>query len=330
MAARTPAPQARDKLAFLLSFVPYLMDIERVSVADAAAHFGVPAEQIRQSVRLIAVSGVPGETTSYQHEDLFDIDWTAFEEHDEIALTHQVAIDDSPRFSAREAAALIAGLQYLSALPGQNDRAVLDSLLLKLSRGASGVPSEVLVGRAVVDSSLDEIRAALTDGRRIEFVYLNSRGEREVRSVDPLRIESVDEDWYVRGWDHARRGVRTFRLDRLSELRTTDIPITKTPADVALPETLFEGSDEDLAVLIEVEADSVPLIAEYIAPDTQPVPHGSRVRVELRLAHYHGLKRLVASLPGVVQVLEPDEARDAVAEWSRQALERYGEASSAS
>jgi proteasome accessory factor C len=75
MAARTPAPQARDKLAFLLSFVPYLMDIERVSVADAAAHFGVPAEQIRQSVRLIAVSGVPGETTSYQHEDLFDIAW---------------------------------------------------------------------------------------------------------------------------------------------------------------------------------------------------------------------------------------------------------------
>ena len=52
---------------------------------------------------LIAVSGVPGDTDSYQHGDLFDIDWDAFEEHDEIVLTNLVAIDDSPRFSAREA-----------------------------------------------------------------------------------------------------------------------------------------------------------------------------------------------------------------------------------
>ena len=65
---------AQDKLAFLLSLVPYLMDHDRVSVSDAAAHFGVPVEQIRQAVRLIAVSGVPGETTQYQHDDLFDID----------------------------------------------------------------------------------------------------------------------------------------------------------------------------------------------------------------------------------------------------------------
>src|SRR5690606_36637804 len=103
-----PALHARDKLAFLLALVPYLMDHGSVRVADAARHFGVDEDQIRESVRLIAVSGVPGETSSYQHEDLFDIDWDAFEQDDEIVITHLVTIDDSPRFSAREAAALIA------------------------------------------------------------------------------------------------------------------------------------------------------------------------------------------------------------------------------
>ena len=39
--AERPQPQkAQDKLAFLLSLVPYLMDHDRVSVADAAVHFG--------------------------------------------------------------------------------------------------------------------------------------------------------------------------------------------------------------------------------------------------------------------------------------------------
>ena len=71
-----PQPlKAQDKLAFLLSLVPYLLDHGRVSVAEAAEHFAVDEESIRQAVRLIAVSGVPGDTHSYQHGDLFDISW---------------------------------------------------------------------------------------------------------------------------------------------------------------------------------------------------------------------------------------------------------------
>ncbi|MBK0297402.1 WYL domain-containing protein, partial [Bacillus sp. S34] len=70
---------------------------------------GVPETRIRRAVELIAVSGVPGETMQYQHGDLFDIAWDDFDQNDMIVLTNLVAIDDSPRLSAREASALIAG-----------------------------------------------------------------------------------------------------------------------------------------------------------------------------------------------------------------------------
>ena len=56
---------------------------------------------------------------------------TSLEDNDQIVLTQQVAIDDSPRYSAREAAALIAGLQYLSALPENADRDVIGSLMAR-------------------------------------------------------------------------------------------------------------------------------------------------------------------------------------------------------
>ena len=51
MADRAQPQKAQDKLAFLLSLVPYLMDRDRVSVGEAAAHFGVPEEQIREAAR---------------------------------------------------------------------------------------------------------------------------------------------------------------------------------------------------------------------------------------------------------------------------------------
>ena len=316
-------PKAQDKLAFLLSLVPYLVDHERVSVTEVSAHFGVTPERIRDAVRLIGVSGVPGETTQYQHGDLFDIAWDDFELNDQIVLTNRVAIDDSPRFSAREAAALIAGLQYLSALPEHADRAAIATLMAKLSRGSSGAPSAVAVEATETDETLALIRQSVAEGVQIEFDYRGARGENERRRVDPLRIESMDADWYLRAWDHLREGVRTFRLDRISSPQITSNPITFRAKDVALPENMFEGSAQDLIVTIDVAPAAASLLADYI-PDGAAIEEvGGCLRTSIRVPHYHGLKRLLATMSGVAVVVEPAEARAAVADWAAAGAARY-------
>jgi proteasome accessory factor C len=343
MADKQQPLQARDKLAFLLSLVPWLMDHDGATVSAAAAHFGMTPAQIREAVELIAVSGVPGETDSYQHEDLFDINWDAFEERDEIVITNLVAIDDSPRFSAREAAALIAGLQYLSALPENADRAAIASLMSKLSRGASSTPSQVGVGGAVVAGvtesgtdlravapdplapTLAIIRASVERGVQLELDYLNSQGQRERRRVDPLRVESIDADWYLRGWCHLREAVRTFRLDRISNAVITEEPIKHRAgdSDVRLPDVLFEPSPDDLEVTIEVAPSAVPLLADYIPDGATSVEHDGRIRTTVRVSHYHGLKRLITSMPGVATVVAPPSARAAVESWASSGAARY-------
>jgi proteasome accessory factor C len=319
--------QGKDKLTLLLALVPYLMDRDSVSVNEAASHFGVATTQLRDAVQLIAVSGVPGETGAYLANDLFDIDWDALEERDEIVLTRLVAIDDTPRFSAREAAALIAGLQYLSALPENADREVIGSLMGKLARGASTAPSQVAVAGSATDASIALIRDAVANGTSIEFDYLNARGDRERRRVDPLRIESTDQDWYLRGWDHLREAVRTFRLDRMSRLTATDEKISYRPSDVAIPEGFYEGSKDDLLVDVEISESALPLIADYLKSNPRkPVVAGSRkgwVRATMRVAHYHGLKRLATGMSGVLQVAAPLEARAAVADWAAAGIAQY-------
>jgi proteasome accessory factor C len=234
-----------------------------------------------------------------------------------------VAIDDSPRFSAREAAALIAGLQYLSSLPEHADRAAIASLMSKLARGASGEPAALAVAPSETQSTLQLAKESVQKGVQLQFTYVDSRGELGERTVDPLRVESVDDDWYLRGWCHLREAVRTFRLDRISHPRVTDVPIIHAAADVALPDVLFEGSDDDVIVTLEIAAGAAALIADYL-PDATPVvvPEG-RVRATMRVSHYHGLKRLVAGMPGLVTVLEPAEARRVVADWAAAGAARY-------
>jgi proteasome accessory factor C len=328
MAERPTPVHAQDKLAFLLSLVPYLIEHDSISVTEAAEQFGVSPAQIRDAVALIAVSGIPGDTGQYQHGDLFDLAWDDFETNDQIVLTNLVAIEDAPRFSGREAAALIAGLQYLSALPENADRGAIATLMGKLSRGTSAPLSQVAVEGLETDATLAIIRESVAIGSQIEFDYLNSRGTHERRRVDPLRIESVDADWYLRGWCHLRGALRTFRLDRMGSPVITSEPITFHAADVQLPDTLFEGSADDLLVTIDIAPSAVPLIADYIPADAVSTVVDGRQRTTIRVSHYHGLKRLIAGLPGVVTVVAPPEARAAVASWAAAGAARYAEGGS--
>ncbi len=321
MATRPKPLKAPDKLVFLLSFVPYLLEQRVVDVAEAAQHFGMTAEEIRDAVRLIATSGLPGSTGTYQPNDLFDIDWDSFEDDDVIVIVHHVAIEDAPRLSAREAAALIAGLQYLSASPENADSASLASLMAKLTLGASSAPSRLAVAETRADASLAVVRRAVAEGRQLEFDYLNARGEAGRRRADPLRIISQDADWYLQAYCHTREDVRNFRVDRMSALSVTDEPIGDH-SQLTVPESLFTGSDTDLDVVVDVAAETLPLLADYLA-DSRTSEVDGRLRVTLRLAHVHGLKRLVAGLPGLVTVVSPAEARAAVVSWAAAGLAGY-------
>lgn len=323
----SPQPFAQDRLTLLLSLVPYLMEHEDgVTVAETAAHFDVGEDEVRRAVRMIAVSGVPGETLTYQANDLFDIDWDAFESRNRIILTNLVAIDDAPRFSAREAAALIAGLQYLQSIPENTDRGAVATLMAKLTRAASGEPTSVAVESADgADASLRALRDAVARGVQLVFDYRGARGERERRRVDPLQLELVDGTWYLRGWCHLREATRTFRLDRIEALTVTDDPVSPGGKDAAVPDTLFEASADDLAVELRIATTALPLVADYLTPGDVVRSDGDGfVRATIRVAHFHGLKRLVASLAGVVTVTSPREARAAVADWAQSALARYG------
>lgn len=326
MSADAGAPggfhHAQDKLTFLLSLVPYLIQQNQVSVHDAARHFGVSEGTIREAVLLIAVSGVPGSDSNYQHGDLFDIDWDAFDEN-EIIITQLVAIDDSPRFSAREASALIAGLQYLQSLPENVDSAAYSSLAAKLARGASEAPSQVIVSPAATSDSFARIGDALSRGMQLEFDYRDSRGRTEHRRVDPLRLDSDNDDWYLRAWCHSRRSVRTFRLDRIDELRVTDLAIEHRPADVPLSDSLFDTSGEHTNVVLEFRPEALGLLGEFVPEGTRVTRVGELSRASVRVAHFHGLTRLVAGLAGVARVVEPAAARDAVRQWALDALDAY-------
>jgi proteasome accessory factor C len=314
--------EAADRVTLLMSFVPYLLDQGAVPVAQLAEHFDITPTQVQELVQLLAMSGVPGDDGFYQHQDLFDINWDLFEDQQIVELWQHVAVDATPRFSAREAAALLAGLQYISGIVPERDKSIVDKLVSKISSGASAQPENLLVTPAAVPVDLDVIRHAVSSGHSVSFQYQNASGERLFRSVDPLRLDLVGESWYLRGWSHEREALRTFRLDRISEFSVSqDSFVTELNAS-DLSDELFDVKDTDIRVTFEVENSSLSLLSAY-RPEVIGAAEGEMVRVEVAFSDISSVPVFVAQIPGSVIVTSPPEAISVVSAWAEQALARY-------
>lgn len=323
--AKSTRPGATDNLMLLLALVPYVLDKGEVSVADAARQFSRSEEDIVEAVRLIACAGIPGENLAYSHLDLFDIDWDLFEEQRLITFWNTVAIDHSPRFTSREASALIAGLQYLAAHPAYSGREDIDEVLGKIRRGSSqGFSDRIAIAQPSVEGHLEILNTAIDTKVSVSIVYHNKAGETGTRLIDPLVLESRDAAWYVRAWCHHRQALRTFRVDHMESVEPTEKlqGNHESLIDDISPE-LFQPSSDDITVVIETTVGALPVIADYL-PRGFSYPAGEGVlRVEIPFAHYGSLTRFAAAHPTILRVLSPGSAVAAVADFATEALLAY-------
>jgi proteasome accessory factor C len=309
----------------LLALVPYVLDKGEVSVSEAARQFQRTEDDIVEAVQLIACAGIPGENLAYSHLDLFDIDWDLFEEQRLITFWNTVAIDHSPRFTAREASALIAGLQYLAAHPAYSGRGDIDEVLGKIRRGSShGYSDRIAIAQPEAEGHLQILNDAIGAKVSVSILYHNKAGETGTRLIDPLVLESRDAAWYVRAWCHHRQALRTFRVDHMGSVEPTEKPQGNHDSliDDISPE-LFQPSSDDIPVGIDTTVGALPVIADYLPRGfTQPVGEGA-LRLEIPFAHYGSLTRFAAAHTTLVTIVAPGSAVAAVRDFAKDALVAY-------
>ncbi|MFT4051802.1 MAG: WYL domain-containing protein [Microbacterium sp.] len=310
---------ATERAALILQLVPYLIGKGEVSLAEAADEFDVTPQQMREMVEKLTVIGLPGEGGFWQMaNDLFDIDWDLLDEQDLIVITNTVGLERTPRLSAREAAALLAGLQLAASLPGVGDSDIVQGLLAKLTRGASSAPAEVIVAPPAVDGVRVAVAEALQRGVAVSFAYQAPDAPATIRTVDPIKVHIAAGQWYLQGWCHLREAVRTFHLDRVAHVRLTDIATTHG-AD-AVPD-LFEPADTDIEVEVRYPSATAPFLADFVV-DEHSGGEGMHV-AGIRLGDARSLKRVAARLGGELEVLSPAEVREATVAWARAGLAQY-------
>ncbi|WP_221584145.1 YafY family protein [Microbacterium sp. G2-8] len=299
-----------ERVRTILTLVPWLLERGDVSLSEVAAEFDVRADELRKMLSTLTLVGEPmgGLYTGAA----FDLDHELLDRRGIVRLTQTVGIDRVQRFTAREAAALIAGLQLVAAMPGAADGQTVSDLRAKLSRGAAEDPADSVVVDAPTSDLRGHLSRAVRDRVSVRFTYRRPDGAETSRTVDPSGLLLSGGEWYLQGWCHLREAGRTFLLERMSDVEITDAPAAHVEEVTA---RLFEPRDGDLVATLRFPQTIRPLIAAYLE-HAEIRESGDDVVARIPVADVGTVKRLAARGGGRIEVLAPLAARDSTTAWA--------------
>lgn len=322
------AGNAIDQTRRMLSLVTYLRERPGARIADVARAFGISEDELISDLDVLPLCG-----TSFRGGDLLDIDTDG-----ECIWWHNpdatgTSTGEPLRLAADEATALLVAARAVATLPGlrEGDRDALLRATAKLEAAAgeaAGASSRLSVTFESEGGVFADVDRAIAERRRLWLRYYSpARDELTEREVDPIRLFAVGHT-YMEAWCRLSEARRTFRLDRVAEIKLLDAPADPPPIELRdlsdLSAGLVQTGAEDPEVVVEVGPGG-RWVAEYYPHDSaEELPDGG-LRITLRTPDPGSLRRLALRLGRDGRIVSPQGLADSARDAAQRALAAYGE-----
>jgi predicted DNA-binding transcriptional regulator YafY len=283
---------------------------ELLQVADLRERLELTEEELREDVELLNVVNFGGGTYVLYAEILGD----------EIEVDSQPYGDNfarPARLLPLEAKALVAAIDLFGDHLPQSD---LQTARGKIVKALGHDPSEEGLEIASAGGGDAEVarivNQAIAESRVLELSYYKENEDQFTeRRAEPYRLENGKEGWYVECYDLTKDGVRHFKLDRVKEARLSDEKFEPRPEveELAGVEGWMTHGEVPTAEVARVWVS--PERARWLREERTVVEElaDGAVVVELPYAGKPWLVREILRGAGDLVVLEPPDAREAIA-----------------
>jgi predicted DNA-binding transcriptional regulator YafY len=174
--------------------------------------------------------------------------------------------------------------------------------------------------------TLEKLRRAIREHRTVEMNYQSSQVPHPTqRRLDPYALVHRWGWWYAVGFCHMHRAVRTFRVDRISQIALLDTTFA-SPSDFDLRAHLKNESQSQTLITtrLRFERESVHIIAgnQSYWESIETKSDGS-VEVAFPAPTLEWAASTTLAYGPAVEVVSPPELRVMVADWLKATARKY-------
>ena len=297
----------------------------RVTAAQVAAELEVSVRTARRDLEALGSAGVPvysaagrGGGWSLVGGARTDLSGLTADEARDLFLAAGTSVATAPQVHA----ALRKLTQALPAPLREGARAAGNAVVI--DPAAWGRP-----GPPAAPAHLSVLQQAVVDGVQVELGYAGRGKPPSRRVVGPLGLVAKNGTWYLVAGTPT--GTRTFRVDRVTDVVRTGEPVQR-PLDFDLAAAWAESAGQverrraGVVVRALAEASALPVLRGLLGvrvTEGEVAPDG-RTLVEVAGPTVPVVAAQVAGLGRRLEIVDPPEARTALAALAQELAELYG------
>lgn len=295
----------------LFEIIYILLNKRLVTAKELAEHFEVSTRTIYRDVETLSGAGIPIYMSKGKGGG--------------IALLPEFVLNKTV-ITEQEKEDILSSLSALGAVSFQDQKATLEKMSRLLGTSDTNwieVHFGLWSDGEKEGDFFQIIKQAILQKQVVQFTYINAKGERLVREVEPLKLIFKGTAWYVYGYCRRRENVRFFKLKRIRNLEVMQEYFVRT-----IPEKILLSYNEQeikKAELVRVKL-KIEKEASYRALDDfencQMQEDGS-VLVEMDLPNGKWLISHILSYGKACTILEPKELCEEITETLSNMLEKY-------
>lgn len=318
--SRNFRPTGQERFNFVAALIAYLIHNDYSTVREVANHFEVSEDYVREALTTMV-------NTATLNPDMEQTYYMYDEDELEDGVIHLIQADgfeEVPKLSGRQASAIAAGLSYLSTLPDFTNQEEISELLEIIGQGSAVDAVQIFDYKpGTIDADAAVIRRAILRGHRITCEYVNQRGEKSTREIDPIRLDPRGELWFLKGFCLKNQELRNFRLDHMRSATELEIPISGQARSIgAIVDEEYTIADTDINVIVEVEPEAYSLVTDFGGEVQSSDQKTGRVRASIKVGYLPTLGKVISHYGGAARVIEPESARRVVRNYALMALGR--------
>lgn len=185
-----------------------------------------------------------------------------------------------------------------------------------------------MASRSVDPEHFQPVAGAVLQRKRLHLIYHGRGGDATTtREVSPQRLAHYRDNWYLDAWDHAKRALRIFSIDRIKHVRVLDKPAKeisdiKLNAYFATAFGIFAGKPKHIAILRFTPERSRWVADEIWHPQQKGSFDGKHYVLEIPYADHRELVMDILKHGPEVEVIAPASLRSEVVDRLSKALEK--------
>lgn len=309
----------------VLTLLELLQTHRRLSGSELARRLEVDGRTVRRYIQTLEEMGVPvvaerGRDGGYALVAGFKLPPMMFTDEETLAVALGLVAASGLGLAENEVA--------VASVRAKLERVMPD----RLKRRVRAIGETTQMARAPARTDIDEgVFLTLTETslaqQRVRLTYCSVDGEVSQRDVDPYGLVFRTGYWYVSGYCHLREDMRSFRLDRVTEvialpksfLRPADFDAARYLSDSL--QGLFAGQENlwDIEILLHTKAQSVSRQLGWFGGIYIPTEEGLLLRT--CTPNLDWLAASLCSLSVDFRIEKPAELRTAVADHARHLMQ---------